>query len=351
MKAQQSPSSRRARSIPGAVLRRVLIFLALGAASLIVIAALLWALFLRSAAQAKPPLSGALTHGSLEHGGRTRTFLSYVPAQVDPHPALVIVFHSSMGDGAQARTAFGYDFDRLADQHGFIVVYPDGVERHWNDCRKRAPFAARRLGIDDVGFIRALVAHFRANWNTGSDRVFATGVSNGGQMAIRLALEAPDLVHAVAPVVASLPAATNLDCRVIGEPVSILFMNGTGDPMNPYGGGDVELYGVWGNRGRVISSIDSAAWFARLAGYTGQPERTMLPDRNPEDRSTVERVDWNHPDRKKVVLYSIRGGGHTVPHPTARAPRLLGRTNADLAAAEVIWSFFSGEAMTTKEGR
>jgi polyhydroxybutyrate depolymerase len=212
-----------------------------------------------------------------------------------------------------------------------------------------APYAARRLGIDDVGFTRALIAFFRSRSNADTRRVFATGVSNGGQMAIRLALEAPELVRAVAPVVASLPAAVNMDCRVSGVPVSIMFMNGTDDPMNPYGGGDVELYGLWGNRGRVVSSIASATWFARLAGYTGPPERAMLPDRNRHDGSTVERLQWDDPKRRRITLYSIRGGGHTVPHPTARAPRLLGRTNADLAAAEEIWSFFAGEAAKTEE--
>ena len=310
---------------------------------------MLWALLLRSVAPTKPLLSARIERGSLEHGGRTRTFLYYLPARVEPAPALVIVFHSSMGNGAQARAAFAYDFDRLADQYGFIAMYPDGVAQHWNDCRKRAPYAPRRLGIDDVGFIRALVAHSTARWNVNADRVLATGVSNGGQMAIRLALEAPDLVRAVAPVAASLPAPTNMSCRVSGVPVSILFMNGTADPMNPYRGGDVELYGVWGNRGRVVSSIESAAWFAKLAGYTGEPERSMLPDRDRDDGSSVERVQWNDGDRKAVALYSIRGGGHTVPHPRARAPRLLGHNNADFAAADEIWSFFSNEAMKTKE--
>jgi polyhydroxybutyrate depolymerase len=313
--------------------------------SVVAVGALVWALLLRSVAPAEPPLSGRIGHGSLEHGGRTRTFLYYIPARVDPPAALVIVFHSSMGNGAQARAAFGYELDRIADEHGFLVVYPDGVGGHWNDCRKVAPYAARRLGIDDVGFARALVAHFGASWNVDSERVFATGYSNGGHMAIRLALEAPDLVAAVAPVIASLPAETNMVCRVRGAPVSILFMNGTDDPINPYEGGEVSLYGIFLKRGEVVSTEASAAWFARLAGHTGPPERERLPDRSGEDGSTVERARWSGPGRRSVVLYSVRGGGHTVPHPTVRAPRLLGRTNADITAAEEIWLFFSGEAM------
>ena len=137
-------------------------------------------------------------------------------------------------------------------------------------------------------------------------------------------------------------------CRVSGAPVSILFMNGTDDPINPYEGGEVALYGILVARGEVVSTEASAAWFGRLAGHTGPPERERLPDRNGEDGSTVERARWNGPGRRSVVLYSVRGGGHTVPHPTVRAPRLLGRTNADVTAAEEIWSFLSGEALTWK---
>lgn len=329
-------------------MKRALRIVALGFVSLVVVGTAVWALLLRSVAPPEPSLSGRVGRGSLEHRGRTRTFLYYLPARLDAPVALVIVFHSSMGNGAQARAAFGYEFDRIADEHGFLVVYPDGVGGHWNDCREVAPYAARRLGIDDVGFARALVAHLRARWKVDGERVFATGFSNGGHMAIRLALEAPDLVAGVAPVIASLPAETNMVCRVSGEPVSILLMNGTDDPINPYEGGEVALYGTFVKRGLVVSTEASAAWFARLAGHTGQPERERLPDRDGDDGSTVERARWSGRGRKSVVLYSVRGGGHTVPHPTARAPRLLGRTNADVTAAEEIWSFFSGEVTTTR---
>jgi polyhydroxybutyrate depolymerase len=309
--------------------------------ALVVLGAVLYAALGRFVAAPEPALSAKIAEGTLDFGGRTRHYLAYVPARLAPSPALVLAFHGSMGDGAQARAGYGYAFDRLADEHGFVVVYPDGVERHWNDCRKRAPYAAHALGIDDVGLVRALVDRFAAERGIDRARVFATGVSNGGQMAIRLALEAPDLVRAVAPVIASVPAPENMDCTPKQAPVSVLFMNGTGDPFNPYGGGDVALYGVWGNRGPVLSTVDSALYFAALAGYTAEPQRDALPDRDPGDGSLVERARWSEVGKKNVALYAIRGGGHTVPHPVARIPRLLGRTNADITAADEIWAFFA----------
>jgi polyhydroxybutyrate depolymerase len=304
---------------------------------LAIVATLLWARYARRTRVAEPALSGKLFEEVLTSGDRARRFSYYVPARVAAHPALVLVFHASDGNGSTARSAFGFEFDRLADAHGFIVAYPDGYERHWNDCRRAAPYAANRLDIDDVGFARALVDRF-ATIDRG--RVFATGISNGGQMALRLALEAPDLVRAAAPMNTSLPTNQNMDCKPSGKPVSVLFMNGSADPMNPFEGGDTALYGIWGNRGSVLSTADTIAYWTNLAGYRSPPQIDTLPDRDPRDGSTVERSRWHEPGRKEILLYVIRGGGHTVPHPVGRFPRFLGTTNADIAAAQEIWAFF-----------
>jgi len=77
-----------------------------------------------------PELAGTIEHGALEHGGRMRSWIAYLPAKPATSPALVIALHSSMGTGEKARTAYGYDFDLLADQLGFIAVYPQGYEGH-----------------------------------------------------------------------------------------------------------------------------------------------------------------------------------------------------------------------------
>jgi polyhydroxybutyrate depolymerase len=291
---------------------------------------------------AEPTLPGTLVAGSLEHGGHSRTWSAYVPARPTMSPAVVFVLHGSMGDGAQARGGYGYDFDRLAEREGFLAVYPDGFERHWNDCRKAGPYSANTLDIDDVGFLAAVVDRLVAEHGADPKRVFATGISNGGQMALRLALEAPERMRAVAPVVASLPAGPNLDCEPVGRPVSTLIMNGTADPMNPFEGGEVALYGVWGNRGAVLSSEDSIDYFRELAGYDAASSTVeRLPDRDPGDGSRVEVRSWSAAGRPNVALYVIENGGHSAPHPAITLPRILGPTNHDISAAEEIWNFFT----------
>jgi len=288
----------------------------------------------------EPELTGRYTRHAITWDGHTRSYGVYLPGEINAAPALVLVFHGSGGSAAHSRAMYGYAFEQLADEQGFIVLYPEGFEAHYNGCRKTGPYAANRLQIDDVGFMRALVAHYVEKRQVNPRRVFATGVSNGGQMALRLALEAPDLVAAVAPVATSLPTPDNMDCAASGEPVAFMLMNGTDDPMNPYNGGEVALYGLLGSRGNVVSSRETVEYFARLAGYSEAPVSSLLPDRETGDGSSVEITLWSEPQRVPVVLYTVYGGGHSAPHPQLRLPRLLGGSNRDIVAADEMWGFF-----------
>jgi len=298
-----------------------------------------------------PALSGELRRGTLPSGGRERSYSVYVPAALAPGAPLVLALHGSMGDGDQMREGSYYRFDELADRDGFAVAYPDGFERHWNDCRRVAPYSANTLDVDDVGFLRALVARLEAELGVDPARVYATGMSNGGQMAYRLALEASDLVAAVAPVAAGLPDAENLDCAPSGKPVAILILNGTMDPMNPFAGGRVALYGLWGDRGTVLSSDASAAWWAELAGHRAQPERVRYPDASPDDGSWAELVSWSDGPGPEVAHLVVHGGGHTFPHPRWRYPRFIGPTSHDIDAAGEIWAFFARQRGPLTAGR
>ncbi|MDQ4076588.1 MAG: dienelactone hydrolase family protein, partial [Chloroflexota bacterium] len=239
----------------------------------------------------------------------------------------------------QMRQVTGYGFERLADEHGFLVVYPEGYERHWNDCRKQAPYAAKRLGMDDVSFMRGLVAHFRATYGVDSARVFAVGYSNGAHLAYRLALEAPELIRAVAAVAANLPTEENSDCAPRAGATPVLILNGTEDPINPYQGGRVTLFG-FADRGSVRSARESAAYFAQRNAIPDAPVIEKIPQEGSPPTS-AERARWHSATGAEVVLYTIYGGGHTLPQPRARFPRILGRTHPGLDGPAEIWRFFA----------
>jgi polyhydroxybutyrate depolymerase len=321
-------------------LRKLFTIVLASLAPLIVVFAALAFWALQHTSPPEPELAGRIEPGELQHDGRLRTWIAYLPAQLAPRTALVIVLHASMGSGQKARLDFGYDFDLLADRHGFIAVYPQGYEGEWNDPKVLAPDPAKRENIDDVGFLQALVERLVKDHDADSTRVYVAGVSNGGSMVLRLALQTPEFARAYAVVSASVPTPENMAVTPSGRAVSILFMNGTDDPINPWDGGDVVLWPVLLNRGPVLSVRESVDYFRGLARLEGEPEVTRLPDSDPGDGSTVERSSWSEPGKRSVTQVVIVGGGHVAPHPAKHGMRLLGHTNRNIHAADEIWAFF-----------
>ena len=239
-------------------MKLVLKWLALGLVLAIVGVALTASWYLRWDELPPPEMPGMVEGGVLDHGGLKRSWMAYVPAAKEESPALVMVLHGSMSDGAMARTGTYYSFDVLAERNGFIAVYPDGFDSHWNGCRVNASYQANLKDIDDVGFLRQLVDQMAERYGVDPDRVFATGLSNGGQMVYRLAYEAPDLIAGGAAVIANLPVPDNLGCEPSGQAVPMLILNGTEDPVTPYTGGQINLFGET-SRGVVMSSAACSA--------------------------------------------------------------------------------------------
>ncbi|MEM9256914.1 MAG: polyhydroxybutyrate depolymerase [Pseudomonadota bacterium] len=287
----------------------------------------------------EPTLPGKLTTLRLDVDGVQRSSLVYTPAALTEGAPLILVFHGSAGDGQMARMLYGYRWEALAEREGFVVAFPDGFEGHFNGCRKKGPYSANELDIDDIAFMRKLINTLHRHMAINSDAVIATGVSNGGQMALRLALEAPELIRLAAPIATSMPVPENMGCEPSGRPANVLLMNGTDDPMNPFAGGKVALYGLVGDRGDVLSSADSARYWAALGGLPKRPERSYLADRFLGDDSKIQVERWVAPGKPKVAHYIVHGGGHNAPHPDMRLPRVFGGTNRDYAAADLIWAF------------
>lgn len=289
----------------------------------------------------KPVLRGELIAGTIETEGRQRSWKVYVPGTPATRPALIVVLHGSMGSPDTARVEdFGYDFDRIADRHGALVVYPQGVGGHWNNAARVGPYSAKQLDVDDVAFLHALVEQLVSAYGVARDQVLVTGVSNGGAMVTRLAMQTPDFAHAYAVVSENIPTPDNMAMSVREEPVSILFLNGTDDPIVPWSGGEVVLWPVLASRGEVLSVEQSLAYFRHLAGVQTPPILEALPDANTGDGSNATRLTWIGPGGNRVVQIALHGGGHGAPHPEKKSMRLLGRGNRDFHAAEAIWDFF-----------
>ncbi len=271
-------------------------------------------------------------------GGRERSFLVVAPPTIKPGAPVLIVLHGSLMDGVKMRRMLGPRFERLASRHGAVVVYPSGVEGHFNDGRLVASYSARTLNIDDVGFMRAIVDALATAHAIDRARVFAFGYSNGGAMAMRLAAEAPDLVAGIIVANANVPTPDNMGWTLApaAAATKVVLLEGTKDPINPFDGGRVTIFG-FSDRGTVLSAPASARWFGQRAGVDAEP----LADVTQRiDGIDVRQQDWGSPARVRLV--TMQGAGHTVPQPDYLFPKFLGATVQADTILDEAWVMLDG---------
>jgi polyhydroxybutyrate depolymerase len=285
----------------------------------------------------RPVLESRCEH--LAVAGRTRTYRLYVPARRHGPAPLVLVLHGGGGSGANMEELTLEQFNRLADRNGFIVAYPDGVGRGWNDGRSDLKAEAVKEGVDDVGFLRVLVEKLGRAYDVDRQRVFATGLSNGGLMSYRLACDAADLFAAVAPVAANMSVELAPKCRP-ASPVSVLIIDGKDDPIMPWAGGEIKV--LWTRRGAVLPAQASFERWVELDGCA-KPTIDAPVDRIADDGTSLVRHAARHcRGTTEVLLYEVDGGGHTWPSGEPYlGERIVGKVSRELNASEEIWNFFA----------
>jgi polyhydroxybutyrate depolymerase len=261
---------------------------------------------------------------TLAIAGAARTFHLFRPVTLpDPAP-LVVMLHGGFGTGTQAENNYGWDTQ--ADSAGFLVAYPDGLDRAWNTgggcCGQ-----PERNNVDDVAFLSAMVAAVEHQVPVDTHRVYAAGISNGGIMAYTLACHTT-LFAAIGP-----DSATQLGDCADPAPVSVLHIHGTADRNIPYNGG-VGSEGVAHIDGPSAPALD-ASW--RAADHCGPPSVTTA--------AAVVTSVATCPAGRAVELVTIAGAGHQWPGATRNklAGRLLhtDEPSTALDATEVMWRFFA----------
>jgi len=283
----------------------------------------------------------SLQTNTLIHDGLTRIYHVHLPPNYRPdRPApLVLALHGGGGSGLQLDDFTNKQLTREGDKRGWVVVFPEGVDKGWNDGRDlESEVAIQRSRVDDVGFLGTLIERLRSDFGIDQRRVYATGISNGGFMSIRLAIDLSDKIAAIGAVASCLgvghqqlePLAT----------VGVLIMNGTEDPLVPYDGGRVEILGQ--DRGSVLSTEETIRWWVAKMGCGLEPERRALPDRAILDGTRTEVETYSVcRNGVQVVLYRIQGGGHTWPGGRQYLlVRWVGRVARDFEAAPEIFDFF-----------
>ena len=287
---------------------------------------------------AESVLPGKVVEETLSLGGMDRTYLAYIPSGELSAPPIVIVLHGAMGTGKKMREICGDQFDLVAEKEKCLVVYPDGYQTYWNDCRTAPKDDAHTKNIDDVGFITKLIEACSTKWHADPKKVYAVGLSNGGHMCFRLATEIRDKIAGIAVIGANMPGNNYSKCTAPRAGMPVMIVNGTDDPINPFEGGMVRLFYVI-SKGEVVSSLESARAWLKSENRELHPKIEQMPDLDSADDTHIERLSWTG---SRVCLYMIHGGGHTVPSGKQYLPVfVVGRVSRDMNMAQEAWRFFN----------
>jgi len=255
---------------------------------------------------------------SINHGGLERDYTLYIPASYSAgnEAPLLFNFHGYTSNAWQQ--AFYSNFNTVADDEGFIIVYPEGTldntgTSHWN-------VGWGGSTVDDIGFTSALIDSISADYSINQDRVYSTGMSNGGFMSYQLACELSDRIAAIASVTGSMNMGWFNSCNP-NHPMPIMEIHGTADGNVPYA---------------TIPSIMD--FWANFNNCNSSAIITNVPNTSTTDGCTAEHQIWENGNNGSTVEhYKIIGGEHSWPG--ALFPN--GVTNQDIDASEKIWEFFS----------
>jgi polyhydroxybutyrate depolymerase len=262
---------------------------------------------------------------------------------------LVLVFHGNGGSANQVldqTDQYGSPLGQwltIGARESLVIAAPNGTlgsdgKQTWNDCRGDATSNAK---TDDVGFVKALIDELVRTQQVDPNRVYAVGMSNGGHMVVRLALEAGDRFAGFGPVSAALPAKSSCQDTGIGKP--IVTIHGNADPFWPFTGGTAKGSMVASTRGSILSNADTITEMVRRNKANSNATPTTYPNADVDDGTTAQLREYRSATAP-VWAITIDGGGHAEPSLvriySANYERLIGRQNHDIETAEEQWRFF-----------
>ena len=263
-------------------------------------------------------------NASINHDGLQRDYILYVPASYSPgtQAPLVFNFHGYTSNATQ-QMWYG-NFRSIADTEGFIVVHPEGTldnsgVAHWN-----VGWGAST--VDDIGFTSALIDSISAEYSINQNRIYSTGMSNGGFMSYQLACELSDRIAAIASVTGSMNIGWFNSCNP-NHPIPVMEIHGTLDPTVPY------------SSSSFTESIPNIMdYWVNFNNCNSNAVVTAVLNTSTSDGCTAKHQLWeNGSNGATVEHYKIIGGEHSWPG--ALFPN--GVTNQDINASEKIWEFFN----------
>ena len=281
-------------------------------------------------------------HRTVIHDGLERDYIIHVPSNINQDSPLVVVIH---GYTSSAETIMTYSgMNDIANREGFIAVYPQGtVGSDGNTFFQVGYDFHSDSTVDDVSFIRYLVNSLTQEFNLKRQKAFATGMSNGGDMAYLLACTSSDLFEAVASVTGVMMKQTMDNCE-LDNPVPIFEIHGTADDISFFDG-DINNATGWGAYYGLPETID---FFVEKYQLVQKSEELILSkDEGASNDIFFERY-WTEGVETEVWMYRIEGGGHIWPGAGVKLtwwnnPFLryyFGSGENEISASEAVWMFF-----------
>lgn len=271
-----------------------------------------------------PESTASQKSGTLEVGGRTRTYFVHLPPDYNGRTAMpvVLVLHGATESPEGVEQLSGMSEE--ADKKNFIAVYPRGTGVRnpaqmptWNSGNCCG--YAQMNNVDDVAFFRALLDKLETDYAVDPKRIFVTGISNGGMMSFRLACEMSDKIAAAAPV----EGAQNVACQP-SNPVSIIIFHGTADRLVPMKGGSTPFQ--IGPKRSDTPVADTVAFWVKEDGCAPTPAHEETAELHTDKYTGCKNGTG-------VAFYAVQGGHHIWPGvPTS---------GNSVPATELIWSFFA----------
>ncbi len=268
--------------------------------------------------------------------GVARNFIVYLPSGYNNSGKMPLIFAIHGGSGTPEGMINIANFKTIADRDKVVLVYPEGVQKNWNDGRPTAP---NQLGINDVGFFNQMCDYMINNYSVDEKKIYATGISNGGFMSTRLGCELSNRIAAIAVNAATIEATTIAPNCKPNRPVPALYIHGTTDPLVPFLGGQITAGGTAG--GTILSHFQAIDKWVTINGCNPTPTVTDLPDIANDGTTIKQRVYSGGANGSEVVSYVVLNGGHTWPQGYQYLNEaIIGKTSQDINACEVIWTFF-----------
>lgn len=272
-------------------------------------------------------------NASIMHDGIQRDYILYVPAIYSPGTPTPLVFNFHGYTSSATEQMFYGDFRSIADTANFLLVHPMGTLDPSNQPYWNANWGGT---VDDIGFTEALLDSLDVNYNINMDRVFSTGMSNGGFMSYTLACELGDRFAAIASVTGTMNLNQSSTCTP-AHPTPIMEIHGTSDGTVPYNG-------LAGSMESIPNVLD---YWVNYNNCAPTAVETAVPNTSVTDGCTATHFIYENGDNGvDVEHYRINSGAHTWPS----APIVIGTTNFDINASEKIWEFFAKYDINGKIG-